>query len=88
MRIAVISDIHSNILGLEAVLKDIEKKNVDLTVCTGDLVGYCTYPNEVINLIRQKNILTIMGNYDDAVGYEKLVCGCDYPDPKDMENAS
>lgn len=29
-----------------------------------------------------------MGNYDDAVGFEKMVCGCDYPDPKDAENAA
>lgn len=88
MRIAVISDIHSNLLALKAVLEDIKKRGVDITVCTGDLVGYCTYPNEVIELLREKNILTIMGNYDDAVGYEKFTCGCDYPDPKDMENAS
>lgn len=87
MRIAVISDIHSNILALESVLEDIKTKQVDLIVCLGDLVGYCTFPNEVINLIRERNILTIMGNYDEAVGEEMLVCGCDYPDPKDAENA-
>lgn len=87
MRIAVISDIHSNILALESVLEDIKSKQVDLIVCLGDLVGYCTFPNEVINLIRQRNIVTIMGNYDEAVGNEMLVCGCDYPDPKDAENA-
>ncbi|MVX66336.1 YfcE family phosphodiesterase [Clostridium chromiireducens] len=87
MRIAVISDIHSNILALESVLEDIKTKQVDLIVCLGDLVGYCTFPNEVINLIRERNIITIMGNYDEAVGNEMLVCGCDYPDPKDAENA-
>ncbi|SHF34280.1 metallophosphoesterase family protein [Caloramator proteoclasticus] len=87
MRIAVISDIHSNIYALEKVLEDIERRNVDLTVCLGDLVGYGTHPNEVIELIRRKNILAIMGNYDDAVGFERMVCGCDYPDPKDAENA-
>ncbi|WP_297425564.1 metallophosphoesterase family protein [Clostridium sp.] len=87
MRIAVISDIHSNILALESVLEDIKLKQVDLIVCLGDLVGYCTFPNEVINLIRQRNITTIMGNYDEAVGNEMLVCGCDYPAPKDAENA-
>jgi len=87
MRIAVITDIHSNINALEAVLKDLEGREADLTVCTGDLVGYCAFPNEAVNLIRKKNILTIMGNYDDAVGSELMVCGCDYPDPKDMENA-
>lgn len=88
MKIAVISDIHSNIYALEEVLKDIHNRNVDLTVCVGDLVGYCTFPNQVIDLIRKENILTIMGNYDDAVGNIRIACGCDYPDPKDAENAA
>lgn len=87
MRIAVISDIHSNMYALEAVLDDIETKNVDLTTCTGDLVGYGTNPNQVIETIRKNRILTIMGNYDDAIGNYKIICGCDYPDPKDAEKA-
>lgn len=88
MKIAVIADVHSNIYALEAVVNDIKAKNVDLTVCVGDLVGYATFPNEVINLIRKENILTVIGNYDDAVGNIRIVCGCDYPDPKDAENAA
>lgn len=87
MRIAVIADIHSNVYALEEILKDIESKNTDLTVCLGDLVGYYPFPNEVINLIRTKKIITIMGNYDEAVGNELMACGCDYPDPKDAANA-
>lgn len=87
MRIAVISDIHSNIYALESVLDDIENRNVDLIACTGDLVGYGTRPNEVINTIRKNKVVTIMGNYDDAIGNYKIVCGCDYKDPKDAENA-
>lgn len=88
MKIAVISDIHSNIYALEAVLDDIKNRDIDLVACTGDLVGYGTRPNEVINTIRKNRILTIMGNYDDAIGNFKLVCGCDYKDPKDAEKAS
>lgn len=88
MKIAVISDIHSNIYALDAVLSDIETKDVDMTVCTGDLVGYGTRPNEVIETLKKNKILTIMGNYDDAIGNLKIVCGCDYPDPKDAEKAS
>lgn len=87
MKIALIADIHSNFYALEAVLNNTKDKGVDLTICLGDLVGYCTFPNEVTDLIREQNVLTIMGNYDDAVGYERLVCGCDFPDPKDAENA-
>lgn len=88
MRIATISDIHSNLYALNEVLADIEKRNVDMVVCTGDLVGYATRPNEVIETLRKNKILTIMGNYDEAIGNLKIICGCDYPDPKDAEKAS
>ena len=87
MKIAVISDIHSNIYALDSVLADIKTKDVDMIVCTGDLVGYGTRPNEVIQTLKKNKILTIMGNYDDAIGNLKIVCGCDYPDPKDAEKA-
>ena len=87
MRIAVISDIHSNIYALNEVLADLKKRNVDLTVCTGDLVGYATRPNEVIETLRREKILTIMGNYDEAIGNYKMICGCDYKDPKDAQKA-
>ncbi|MHB8125525.1 MAG: metallophosphoesterase family protein [Desulfitobacteriaceae bacterium] len=80
MRIAVISDIHANILALKAVLSDIEQQHVDVIYCAGDLVGYGPYPNEVINLIKNKNIPTVMGNYDDGIGYQRFICGCDYID--------
>ena len=67
MKIAVISDIHSNIYALDKVIDDIKSKNVDMVVCTGDLVGYGTRPNEVIHKMKEEKILTIMGNYDDAI---------------------
>ncbi|CEN87014.1 metallophosphoesterase family protein [Paraclostridium sordellii] len=88
MRIATISDIHSNLYALNEVLADIEKRNVDMVVCTGDLVGYATRPNEVIETLRKNKVLTIMGNYDEAIGNFKIICGCDYPDLKDAEKAS
>lgn len=88
MRIAVIADIHSNIISLDRVLSDIDGKKTDLIVCLGDLVGYAAHPDEVIDTIREKKILTVKGNYDEAVGEELMVCGCDYTNPKDMENAA
>lgn len=87
MKVAVISDIHSNVYALKKVLSDIQKRDIDMTVCTGDLVGYGTRPNEVIETLRKEKILTIMGNYDEAIGNFKIICGCDYPDPKDAEKA-
>lgn len=79
MQIVVISDIHANLYALEAVLKDISCRGVDEIYCTGDLVGYIPFPNEIIDLIRKNQIQTVMGNYDDGVGNMRLICGCDYP---------
>lgn len=85
MKIAVFSDIHGNAIALEAVFNDINSRNIDLVFCGGDLVGYGAYPNEVINLIRKHRIPTIMGNYDDGVGFNKPDCGCAYTDPRMKE---
>lgn len=88
MKFAVIGDIHSNVYALESVLEDIKKKDVDFILSTGDMVGYAPFPNEVIDLIRKNNILSIQGNYDKAIGNSELVCGCDYKDEKQLEMAS
>lgn len=67
MKIAVISDIHANIYALMNLLKNIDDENVDTIICLGDLVGYGPHPNEVISIIRKRNILCIKGNYDSSV---------------------
>ena len=82
MKVAIISDIHANVIALKAVLKDIEEQQVDRVYCVGDLIGYAPFPNEVIALIREKNIPTVMGNYDDGIGYQRFICGCDYNTPE------
>lgn len=66
-RIAFISDIHGNFPALSAVLDDIAERKVDSTYCLGDLVGYYSQINEVIDVIRQKNIPCIIGNHDYAL---------------------
>jgi putative phosphoesterase len=78
MRIALFSDIHGNLPAFEAVLADIERQQVDAAYCLGDLVGYGPFPNEVIETIRGQQFPTIMGNYDDGVGFERDDCGCAY----------
>ena len=50
-RIALISDIHSNIVALKAVLNDIEKRQINKIYCLGDLVLKGSSPCEVIDLI-------------------------------------
>ncbi|HBX24040.1 MAG TPA: metallophosphoesterase [Desulfotomaculum sp.] len=85
MKIAVFSDVHGNRHALEMVLQDIAVRNPDLTVCLGDLVGYNAFPSEVVRLIRENGIATVMGNYDDAIANSRMVCGCDYKDVKAAE---
>jgi len=84
VKIAVFADVHSNLYALEAVLEDIESKGIDRIYCVGDLVGYGPRPNEVIELIKSKEIPTVMGNYDDAIGNMRLICGCDYKDEESL----
>jgi putative phosphoesterase len=66
VRIAVISDIHSNYDALQAVMSAIG--NHDALVCLGDLVGYGAQPNEVVSEIRSlRPKAIVMGNHDYAV---------------------
>jgi putative phosphoesterase len=65
--VALISDIHSNIQALRAVLESVEALEVDMILCAGDLVGYYPYPNETISLMRERGITSILGNHDRAV---------------------
>lgn len=80
----VFSDIHGNIQGLEAVLRDIAGRGAVVVWCGGDLVGYGANPGEVVEAIQRRGIPTVMGNYDDGVGYFRIACGCDYPDEAAM----
>lgn len=65
MKLAFISDIHSNIEALKKSIKKIEKFNVDKIYCLGDIVGYGNNPNEVIILLKDKKIDCINGNHDE-----------------------
>ncbi len=67
MRVAVISDVHSNLSALEAVLADIDGEGVDEVWCLGDIVGYGPRPNECCDLVRERATLSLCGNHDLAV---------------------
>ena len=67
MKIAVVSDIHSNLEALTEVLKEIESIKVDAIYCLGDIVGYGPKPNECINLIKSVTDKVVVGNHDSAV---------------------
>ena len=81
MRIAVFSDVHSNLPALDAVLDDISGVGVDATYALGDYVGYAPWPNEVLERLQADGIPSVMGNYDDGTGFDRDECGCAYVDP-------
>jgi diadenosine tetraphosphatase ApaH/serine/threonine PP2A family protein phosphatase len=67
MRIAIISDIHSNLPALEAVFKKIADLHVDVTYCLGDIIGYGPFPNGCVDLVRAKCLAAVKGNHDSGL---------------------
>ncbi len=66
MSIAVLSDIHSNLKALEAVLADLG--STDAVWHLGDLVGYGPEPQAVVDRLREAGAIGVRGNHDDAAG--------------------
>ncbi len=67
MRIAILSDIHSNLAAFQAVLRHIESiGGMDKLWCLGDVVGYGPDPHECIALLQRFNPVCVAGNHDLA----------------------
>lgn len=86
MKIALFSDIHANLPALQAFFQDVDRRNPDAIYCLGDLVGYNTWPNEVVNEIKNRKIPTIAGNYDFGIGRMSNECGCAYKTEQEKDN--
>lgn len=71
MKLGLIADIHGNIDALDAVLERLEHEGVEFILCAGDLVAYGAHPNSVIDRVKGLGIPCVMGNYDDAVAWDK-----------------
>ncbi len=66
MRLAIISDIHSNLEALTTALDAIDKQKVDQIICLGDIVGYGANPRECLQLVRERCGIILLGNHDLA----------------------
>ncbi len=68
MRLAILSDIHSNIHALKAVETELKGRGgADVVVCAGDTVGYGAFPNECCRAMSSISKPTALGNHDRAV---------------------
>jgi predicted phosphodiesterase len=67
LRLAVIADIHGNLLALEAVLADIKRRGADAIVNLGDCVTSPLWPRETYDLLADLALPTVRGNHDRAL---------------------
>ncbi len=67
MKLAIISDLHSNREALEAVFGDIRRRGLTELVCLGDVVGYGPDPEFCVDLVRGHTRWCLMGNHDEAL---------------------
>jgi putative phosphoesterase len=64
MRVALISDIHANLVALEAVLADLKQQDADQIVCLGDVAASGPQPHGVLQRLQALNCMVVMGNAD------------------------
>lgn len=64
MRIAIISDIHGNLVALDAVLADLQGQDVARVVCLGDVALTGPQPREALTRLRELGCPVVMGNCD------------------------
>ena len=84
VKFAIFSDIHGNLAAMDAVRKHILKQKYDGVYCLGDIGGYASQPNEVQAMIMSCDCPTVLGNYDEGVGFDRGDCGCHYLKPFDI----
>lgn len=64
-KIAIISDIHSNLEALKEVLKDINKRGIKKIYCLGDIIAKGVNPSECVALIKENCDIVLQGNCDE-----------------------
>ena len=66
---AILSDIHSNLEALQAVLDDVAAHDVEAIYCLGDIIGYGPNPRECLELVMDWPVV-LLGNHDQAVMFD------------------
>lgn len=87
MKIGILTDIHNNVVALDAVLQEFDKQNCNKIVCAGDIIGIGPYPEETVQKVMTiPNLIAVRGNHekyllegmpskypnDEGMGYEEM----------------
>jgi putative phosphoesterase len=67
MKIAILSDIHSNVYALKKVIKDAKKKGITNFINLGDTLYGPIQPNKTYKLLKKNNFIHICGNQDRQI---------------------
>jgi predicted phosphodiesterase len=67
MRIAIVSDIHGNLLALEAVVRDFERRGVDAVLNLGDSLSGPLLPLETAQFLMARDWVHLRGNHERQV---------------------
>ena len=70
MILGIISDVHANVVALEAVVDALRRRGANTIICLGDLVGYGPSPNETIELLRHEGIVCTLGPADERIAFD------------------
>lgn len=72
MTFAIVSDIHANIEALRAVVSDIQSRDIEKTICLGDIIGYGPNPRETTTFALNNFDFSLKGNHEEAVLFEPV----------------
>jgi len=86
-RVALFGGVYSNHLALEAALADAGDRGVDAVYCLGDLGAFGPHPDRTVEILRERGIPVLRGNYDDSLARGLDDCQCGYTDPRDNHYA-
>lgn len=80
--VLVFGGVYSNLQALESLFQIAEDKEIPSSniICTGDMVGYCAQPVEVLDFIKNWGIHVILGNVEIQLKQGEEDCGCNFND--------
>ncbi|MCH2162770.1 MAG: metallophosphatase family protein [Phycisphaerales bacterium] len=75
MRFGIISDVHGNLVALRAAIAALDQVGYDQMICLGDVVGYGPDPAECLDLIDDRDAITVAGNHEEALCRPAIASG-------------